>query len=197
MSTAPLPLTREEALSFLRQLNHDSSDIPHYLATEAIMRALAKEWKEDPDYWGILGLLHDVDWSLTKDNQKEHCIKAEELLADKGFQKEEITIIQSHGYGCDQIPALKDRLRTQRIEFALASAETITGLIYAYALMRERRITDMAPSKLKKKFKDKSFAAGCNRTIIQEIEKTGMDMDRFFSIAIQAMQSIKESIGLE
>ena len=196
MEKKELPVSREEALALLGSMNPGEADMLHYIETEAVMRLLAEKFGEDPDYWGMLGLLHDVDWALTKNNQEEHCIRAEKILAEKGFSGEDIQIIQSHGYGCEQIPALKEKQRTQKIEFALAAAETVTGLIYAYALMRGKSISGMEPSKLKKKFKDKSFAAGCNRDVIREIENTGLTIDEFFETAIGAMQSVKEEIGL-
>lgn len=197
MEKKELPVSREEALALLESMNPGEADMLHYIETEAVMRLLAGKFGEDPDYWGMLGLLHDADWALTKNNPEEHCIKVKEILAEKGFGDQDIQIIQSHGYGCEQIPALKDKKRTQKIEFALAASETVTGLIYAYALMRGKSISGMEPSKLKKKFKDKNFAAGCNRDIIKEIENAGLTIDEFFAIAISAMQSVKEEIGLQ
>lgn len=191
-----LSIDRDSALKLLRSMEQEDSDMLHYLETEAVMRALAEKFGENPDYWGILGLLHDVDWALTKNNQSEHCIKAREILEKVGFDDYSIDIIQSHGYGCEEIPSLLNKKRSQKIEFALASAETVVGLIYAYALMRNKTISGMEVSKLKKKFKDKKFAAGCNREIILEIEKTGLTLEEFFQISIEALTNIKETIGL-
>lgn len=195
--TMPLPLTREEAISWIKSMQQEQSDINHYLESEAIMRALAEKFGEDIEYWGMLGLLHDIDWPLTKNNLKEHCIKSAEILKQKGFDEKFISIIQSHGYTNDIIPSLKDKVRTIKVEFALAAAETLTGLIYSYALMRGKKISDMETAGLKKKFKDKSFAANCNREIIKEIEKTGLPLDEFFQISIEAIKKIKKEIGLE
>lgn len=192
-----LPITREEAVVLLKSIDQQTSDMNHYLEAEAIMRALAKRFGEDVDYWGMLGLLHDVDWALTKNDVKEHCIKAVELLKRNGFDEKFIQIVQSHGYGYDIIPALKDKQRTGRVEHALIAAETLTGLIYAYALMKGKKISDMEVKGLKKKFKDKSFAANCNRESIGEIEKTGITLDEFFELSINAMKEIKSQIGLE
>jgi len=188
MEKKKMPISREEAFVLLKGMNPDDANMLHYIETEAVMRQLDEKFAEDTEYWGMLGLLHDVDWSLTKNNQEEHCMKAKEILSKKGFSEQHIQIIQSHGCNCEQIPPLKDRQKTQKIEFTLASAETVTGLIYAYALMHGKSISGMEPSKLKKKFKDKGFAAGCNREIIGEIEKTGLTIDEFFAIAIDAMQ---------
>ena len=191
-----LPITRERAIELLKSMPQKDSDWNHYLESEAIMRAVAEKFGEDVEYWGMLGLLHDVDWALTKENWEEHCVKAEEILKENYFDEEFIQTIQSHGYGYNEIPKFKDKKREKKIEHALAASETVTGLIYAYALMRGRKISDMDISGLKKKFKDKSFAANCNREIIKEIEQI-IPLDEFFGIAIKAMQGIKEDIGLE
>lgn len=190
-----LAMTREEAIKLLRSMPQNESDFNHYLESEAIMKALAEKLGEDTDYWGMLGLLHDVDWALTRDNCKEHCLKAVEILREKGFDEEFIENVISHGYGYDAIPSLRDKKRSKKIEFALAASETLTGIIYAYALMRGKKISDMDVSGLKKKFKDKRFAANCNREIVKEIEGL-RGMEEFFEIAIKAMQDIREEIGL-
>jgi putative nucleotidyltransferase with HDIG domain len=104
-----LPITREEAIDLLKSMPQLDSDMNHYLETEAIMRALAERFGEDVEYWGMLGLLHDVDWALTRNDWKEHCTKAVEILRAKGFDDTFIENLQSHGYGYDEIPALKDK----------------------------------------------------------------------------------------
>ena len=190
-----LPISRKQAIELLKSMPQQQSDWNHYLESEAIMKALADKLGEDTEYWGMLGLLHDIDWALTKENLKEHCIKAAEILKKKGFDSEFIQIIQSHGYGYSIIPSFADKKRENKIEHALAASETATGLIYAYALMRGKKISDMEVSGLKKKFKDKRFAENCDREIIKEIEQI-MPIDEFFEIAIKAMQGIKEQIGL-
>lgn len=181
----------------LKSMDQQASDMNHYLETEAIMRALARRFGEDAEYWGMLGLLHDVDWALTRNDWKEHCIKAAEILKQKGFDEKFIQIVQSHGYGWDEIPAFKDKKRVEKAEYALIAAETLTGIIYAYALMRGRKISDMDVKGLKKKFKDKSFAENCNRELVKDIEKTGLTLDEFFELSINALKEIKEEIGLE
>lgn len=197
MEKKNMPVTREEALKVLSDMNQEDADMLHYLETEAVMRALAERFGEDADRWAMLGLLHDVDWAMTKKEQAGHCIMAVEILEGMGFDAEDIGIIQSHGYGCNEIPRLAEKERKEKIEFALAAAETVTGLIYAYALMREKSITGMEVSKLRKKYKDKRFAAGCSREIISEIEKAGLSLDEFFETAINAISGIKDSIGLK
>ncbi|MEK6913832.1 MAG: HDIG domain-containing metalloprotein [Nanoarchaeota archaeon] len=190
-----LPISKEQAIELLKKYPQSDSDMNHYLESEAIMRSLAKKIGEDEDYYGMLGLLHDVDWSLTKNNVKEHLTLAPEILKNAGFDNEFVEIIISHGYGYD-CAGLKDKKRTKKIEYALASSETLTGLIHAYALMRGGKISDMEAKGLKKKFKDKAFAAGCNRQIIEEIENLGFSLDDFFEIAIEGIKNIKEQVGL-
>jgi putative nucleotidyltransferase with HDIG domain len=191
-----LPITREEAITLLKSMPQLESDMNHYLETEVIMRALAERFGEDIEYWGILGLLHDVDWSLTKNNCAEHCIKATEILKKQGFDEEFIENVQSHGYGYDEIPPLKDKKRTSKIQYSLIAAETLTGIIYSYALMRGRDISSMAVKGLKKKFKDRKFAEKCNRDLVREIELTGISLSEFFELAINSIKGINEQIGL-
>ena len=191
-----LPITRQQALELLKSMPQTEADMNHYLESEAIMRSLANKFNEDPEYWGMLGLLHDIDWAITKDDVQRHCLKAVGILEENGFDQRFIQTVQSHGYGWDLMPALKDKKRTEKVEHALAAAETITGLIYAYALMRGKKISDMDSSGLKKKFKDKKFAENCNRGIIKEIELTGILLEEFFQLSIDALKNIKEQIGL-
>lgn len=189
-------ISRQEAIELLKKYNtsEDTSDWNHFLESEAVMRFLAKKLDEDEEYWAMLGLLHDVDWGLVKNNPKEHLTKTKEILSEAGFDEKFISIVISHGYGFDCADCL-DKKRTERVEFALASAETVTGLVYAYARMRGNKISDMETQGLKKKFKDKAFAAGCRREIILECENF-MPLDDFLSVAIEAMKSIKSEIGL-
>lgn len=196
MEKKKLPINREQAIELLKKYPQEESDMNHYLESETIMRALAEKFEEDGEYWGMLGLLHDVDWALTKNEVAEHCIKVEEILKDVGFDEEFIQIIQSHGYGHEVIPKFKDKQRTEKIEYALAASETLTGIIYAYALMRGKKISDMEVKGLKKKFKDRAFAANCDREIIKEIEKTGLTLDEFLELSINAIKKIKDEIGL-
>ena len=193
---AILPITREQAIELLKSMPQSESDMNHYLESEAIMRALAEKLGEDVEYWGMLGLLHDIDWAFTRDNWAEHCTKAVEILKEKGFSDEFINDVQSHGYGYDAIPALKEKKREKKIEHALAASETLTGIIYAYALLKGRKISDMEVKGLKKKFKDKRFAANCNREIIKEIENIGLSLDEFFELAVNAIKGIAGQIGL-
>ena len=192
-----LPITREEALNLLKSQSPSKSEMNHYLESEAIMKGLAEKLEEDVDYWAMLGLLHDVDWTLTKENPSNHLTKAPEILKNAGFDENFINIVVSHGHGFEEIPHLKDKQRTEKIQHALAASETLTGLIHAYALMRNKRISDMEVKGLKKKFKDKTFAASIRRDIIKEIENLGLELDEFLELSINAIKGIKEDVGLE
>jgi uncharacterized protein len=188
-----LPITRDQALELLAKHTKDKSDMIHYLESEAIMGALAKEFGEDEAYWKMLGLLHDVDWGLTKENHALHCTMAPDILKQAGFDDRFIQIVLSHGYGWD-VSDLKDKKRTEKVEFALAASETVTGLIHAYAILR-KGLEGMEVSGVKKRMKEKSFAKNVNRDIIMESEKLGITLDRFLEIAIKALQSIAKEVG--
>lgn len=187
-------ISREQALELLKKYNQKPANMNHYLESEAIMKALAKKLGEDENYWAMLGLMHDVDWELTETNSKEHLTKAPEILKQAGFDDEFISTVVSHGYGFE-CAGLENKIREKKVEHALAAAETVTGLVYAYARMRGNKIEDMEVSGLKKKFKDKAFAAGCRREIIKEIESL-MPLDEFLQLSIDALKAIKDEIGL-
>ena len=194
MST--LPITREQAWELLKKYNSDKTDLNHYLESEAVMRELAKKLGEDEEYWGMLGLIHDIDWGITKNNVQTHLTKAPEILKEAGFDDEFIDVILSHGYGFE-VAGLKDKKRSGKIQHALAASETITGLIHAYALMRGGRVSDMEAKGLKKKFKDKTFAAKIDRDIIKECEQLGLTLEEFFEVAINGIKNIKEEVDLK
>lgn len=193
-----IPISREQAIEILKKYNNleDKSDWNHFLESEAIMGELAEKLGEDKEKWKMLGLLHDIDWGITKNNSVEHLTKAPEILKQAGFDDEFISNIVAHGCGFE-CAGLKDKKRTKKEEYALAASETLTGLIHAYALMRGKRISDMEISGLKKKFKDKTFAAAINRDIIKECENLGISLDEFLGIGISAMKRIKNEVGLE
>ncbi|MBI2044436.1 HDIG domain-containing protein [Candidatus Pacearchaeota archaeon] len=190
-----LSISRQEALELVKKYNSDERDLIHYLESEAIMREVASKLGEDVGYWGMLGLLHDIDWGLTKEDVSSHLTKAPRLLKEAGFDDEFISAVLSHGYDYEELPHLKDKKRIKKIEFALAASETLTGLIHAYALMRGGKISDMGVAGLRKKFKDKAFAAGCDREIIKEAENF-MNFDEFLQCGIEGIKKIKEKAGL-
>lgn len=186
-------ITREEALALLRQYNQEPFHILHALTVEGIMRWYSKElgFGEDEEYWGIVGLLHDIDF---EQYPEEHCKKAPELLCAGGVGEDMIRSICSHGYGlcCDVEPE-------HLMEKVLFAADELTGLIGAAARMRPSKSTkDMEVSSLKKKFKDKRFAAGCSRDVIRDgAERLGWELDELFTKTIEAMRSCEDAVNVE
>lgn len=186
-------ITREEALNLLQKYNKESFHIQHGLTVEGAMRWYAKElgYGEEEEYWGIVGLLHDIDFELYPE---EHCVKAPELLREAGVGEDMIYSICSHGYGicCDLEPK-------HEMEKVLFAADELTGLIGAAARMRpSKSVMDMEVSSLKKKFKDKRFAAGCSRDVIRQgAERLGWELNDLFEKTILAMRSCEEQINIE
>ncbi len=186
-------LNREQALELLKEYNKESFHILHGLTVEGIMRHFAKElgYAEEEEYWAIVGLLHDIDFELYPE---EHCKKAPELLRKANVGDDMINSICSHGYGiCSDV---EPKHEMEKIMFA---ADELTGLIGAAARMRpSKSVMDMELSSLKKKFKDKKFAAGCSRDIIKiGAERLGWELDELFERTIMAMRSCEERIRKE
>ena len=186
-------LTREQALDLLKKYNKEPFHIQHALTVEGVMRWYARElgYAEEEEYWGITGLLHDIDFELFPE---QHCLKAPELLKEGGAGEDMIYSICSHGYGicCDVEPK-------EEMEKVLFAADELTGLIWSAALMRpSKSVMDMEVKSLKKKFKDKRFAAGCSRDVISTgAERLGWDLNELFEKTILAMRSCEESIAEE
>lgn len=188
-------ITREAALELLKKYNKEPFHILHGLTVEGVMRWYAKElgFEEDIEYWGIVGLLHDIDFELFPE---EHCKKAVDLLKEANVGEDMIDSICSHGYGiCSDIEP------KHIMEKVLFASDELTGLIGAAARMRpSKSVMDMEVSSLKKKFKDKSFAAGCSRDVIsQGAQMLGWELNELFEKTIEAMRSceatIQEEIG--
>ena len=186
-----MELTREQAMGLLRKYNTEPFHIQHALTVEGVMRWFAQESGEDPDFWGLCGLLHDVDFEKWPE---QHCRKAPELLAEVNASAEMVHAICSHGYGicCDVEP-------TAQMEKILFAADELTGLIGAAARMRpSKSVMDMELSSLKKKFKDKKFAAGCSRDVIRTgAERLGWSLDEMMEKTILAMRSCEASVAKE
>ena len=184
-------ISREDALALLKKYNSESFHIQHALTVEGVMRWFAKELghADEEDFWGITGLLHDIDFEQFPE---EHCVKAPELLREGGVSEEMIHAICSHGFGlcCDVEPTLE-------MEKVLFAADELTGLIWSCALMRPSKSTkDMEVKSLKKKFKDKRFAAGCSREVITRgAERLGWELDELFAKTIEAMRSCEDSVA--
>lgn len=192
-----LGINYQQAQELLNKYIVDSMTKMHSRESEVLMRALARKFGENEEEWGIIGLLHDIDWDLTKNNTSEHCIKAQELLKEAGASDFLIETIISHGYNLEAIPELKNKERSTKIQYCLAAAETLTGLIIASALVQpDKKLASVSLESLKKKFKNKAFAAKCNREIIMECEKSGILLDDFLQIGLSAMQGIAAELGL-
>ena len=184
-------LTREEAFSLLRKYNKEPFHIQHALTVEAVLRWYAKElgYGEEEEYWGITGLLHDIDFELYPD---QHCEKAPGLLREAGVGEDMIYSICSHAYGiCVDV---EPKHEMEKILFAI---DELTGLIWSAALMRpSKSVMDMEVKSLKKKFKDKRFAAGCSRDVIRTgAERLGWEMDVLFERTIEAMRASEAEIA--
>ena len=186
-----MELTREQAMGLLRKYNTEPFHIQHALTVEGVMRWFAQKSGEDPDFWGLCGLLHDVDFEKWPE---QHCRKAPELLAEVNASAEMVHAICSHGYGicCDVEP-------TAQMEKILFAADELTGLIGAAARMRpSKSVMDMELSSLKKKFKDKKFAAGCSRDVIRTgSDRLGWSLDELMEKTILAMRSCEASVAKE
>lgn len=184
-------INREQALSALQEYNQEPFHIQHALTVEGVMRWYAQElgYGEDADFWATVGLLHDIDFEKWPE---EHCKKAPELLEKAGCGPEFIHAVCSHGYGlcCDVEPE-------HEMEKVLFAADELTGLIGAAARMRpSKSCQDMELSSLKKKFKDKKFAAGCSRDVIRQgAERLGWELDTLLEKTILAMRSCEDSIN--
>ena len=185
--------TREEAFALLKRYNKEPFHIQHALTVEGVMKWYANElgYGEEADYWAITGLLHDIDFELYPE---EHCQKAPGLLREGGASEDMIRSVCSHGYGlCSDV---KPEHEMEKVLFAV---DELTGLIGAAALMRpSKSVADMETSSVKKKFKDKRFAAGCSRDVIsQGAENLGWELNELFEKTILAMRSCEKQIQEE
>ncbi|NLX77430.1 MAG: hydrolase [Clostridiaceae bacterium] len=189
-------ITREEALALLKKYNRDPFHIRHALTVEAVMKWFARElgYGDEEEYWGIVGLLHDIDFELYPD---EHCIKAPELLREAGVSEDIIHSVVSHGYGITpKCGVTIDVAPEHEMEKVLFAVDELTGLIWAAALMRpSKSAKDMELKSLKKKYKSKGFAAGCSREIIERgAEQLGWELDKLLSMTLQAMADSEDII---
>ena len=192
-----LNITYEQAQDLVAQYISDPITKMHLRESEVFMRSLAKKFGENEDEWGIIGLLHDIDWDITKNNPSEHCIKAQDILKKAGGSDFLIETIISHGYGLKEIPQLKEKQRSTKIQYCLSAAETLTGLIVSSALVQpDKKLQSVSLESLKKKFKTKAFAAKCNRDIIMECEKAGVPLEEFLQLGLSSLQSISNELGL-
>ena len=186
-------ISREAAFQLLQNYNKDPFHIQHALTVEAVMKWFAREegYGDDAEYWGIVGLLHDIDF---EEYPEEHCIKAPELLRDGGVGEDIIHAVVSHGYGITV-----DVAPEHPMEKILFAADELTGLIWACALMRPSKSTkDMELKSLKKKYKNLKFAAGCSRDVISKgAEQLGWELADLQQKTLDAMKATEDKINAE
>ncbi len=183
--------TREEAYSLLTQYNDNESLIKHALAVEGVMRYFARKRGEDEEKWGIIGLVHDLDYGQFPE---EHCHKSDEILRELGWPEEYIRAVISHGWGiCSDVEPKTE------LEKVLYAVDELTGLVVTTALVRpSKSVLDVKAKSVKKKWKDKRFAAGVDRSIIEKgAQMLGVELTELITDTIMGMQEVAEEIGLK
>jgi len=182
--------TREIAWELLKEYNQSESLIKHALAVEGVMRHFAELFGEDPEKWGIIGLIHDLDYEKYPD---QHCTKTKEILEERNWPQDYIRAVVSHGWQiCSDVEPV------ERMEKVLYTIDELTGLITATALMRpSKSVKDLTVKSVKKKWKQKSFAAGVDRSIIERgAQMLGMELNEVIEETIKGMQKVADAIGL-
>ncbi|HSM74334.1 MAG TPA: hydrolase [Desulfobacterales bacterium] len=182
--------TRAEAFALLQKYNRSESLIKHALAVEGVMRHFARQNGQDEEKWGIVGLVHDLDYEQFPE---AHCRKTEEILTAEGWPAEMIRAVVSHGWGiCSEVRP------ESPMEKTLYAVDELTGLVATTALVRpSRSVLDLTAQSVKKKWKDKRFAAGVDRAIIERgAEMLGMDRSALITETIRGMRTVAEAIGL-
>ncbi len=183
--------TREEAYALLTKYNKTESLLKHALAVEGVMRYSAQKRGEDEDKWGIIGLIHDLDYEQFPE---EHCRKSEEILKENGWPDDYIRAVVSHGWGiCSDIEPQTE------LEKVLYAIDELTGLVVTTALVRpSKSVLDLKPKSVKKKWKDKRFAAGVDRSIIEKgAQMLGMELADLMTDTIMGMREVADEIGLK
>jgi len=183
--------TREETFELLKKYNKSESLIKHALAVEGVMRYCARKRGEDEEKWGIIGLIHDLDYEKYPE---EHCKKTEEILKENNWPEEYIRAVVSHGWGiCSDVEP------QSRMEKVLFAVDELTGLVFTTALVRpSKSVMDMKPKSVKNKWKDKRFAAGVDRSIIEKgADMLGVEVSELIADTIMGMREVAEAIGLK
>ena len=183
-------LNREEALTLLQESSPEPHLIQHALASEAVLRALAEKLGEDPDLWALTGLLHDLDYPLTQAEPEKHGLAAAEQLTGK-LPESALQAIRAHNGEMNGVAP------QTVFDYALRCGESVTGLIVTAALVRPTGMEGMEVKSLKKKMKDKAFAASVNRDCIRQCEQAGLPLDDFLALSIVAMGAIDAELGLK
>jgi len=183
-------MNREEAVKLVKENIHKENLFKHMLAVEAIMKGVAEYLGENEEKWGLLGLIHDIDFGKTENNPDKHALMAEEILKDK-VDGEIIRAIKSHNFEHTNVnPETK-------MEKALIAADAISGLVIAAALIiPSKKLADVKSESIGRKFKQKDFARNCNRENILFCEQIGVPREKFFEISLKALQEISDELGL-
>lgn len=183
-------ISRDDAFELLKSTEKEPNLINHALESEAVMRALAAKLGKDVELWGVTGLLHDLDYSITKDDDSRHGLDTAAMLEGK-LPQEALDAIRRHA--CEMNGSEEP---DTEFDFGLRCGETVTGLVHAGALVRPTKIDGMKVKSLKKKMKDKAFAASVNRDCIRECDKIGLELGEFLQLAIASITPIAPQVGL-
>lgn len=185
-------MERKRALELLHTHVKNDRMIAHSLASEAVLRALADRLGEDPDKWGLAGLLHDLDVELTHADPRTHALQGARMLEEEGLDPDIVEAVKLHNEMAEG-----NEPRHKPLHHALAAGETITGLITATALVYpDRKVASVKPKSITKRMKEKAFAASVNRDTIRECEKLGLELPEFVELSLNAMKEIGPEIGL-
>lgn len=183
-------ISRDEAMELLKSKNSEANLINHALESEVVMRGLAQKLGQDEELWSLTGLLHDLDYATTSEDHARHGLDTVEILEGK-LPVEALNAIKRHA--CEMNGSEEP---STQFDFALRCGETVTGLVHAGALVRPTKIDGMKTKSLKKKMKDKAFAASVNRDCIRECENIGIELGEFLQIAIDSIKEIAPEVGL-
>jgi len=184
-------MDRSQALELLKEHIKNKNMLKHSLASEAVLKALAKHLNQDVDKWGIAGLLHDIDAEITNADPKTHGLKGAEMLTELNIDPEIVDAIKMHN---EEATELK---RTTMFQYAMAAGETITGLIIATTLVYpDKKLSSVKPKSITKRMKQKAFAASVNRETIMECERIGIPLPVFAAICLDALCGISDELGL-
>ena len=183
--------TRQTAFALLKEYNKSESLIKHALAVEGVMRHMAKKAGEDVEKWGVIGLIHDLDYEMYPE---QHCIMTEKILRENKWPEEYIRAVLSHGWGL-----ATDVEPVSRLEKTIYAVDELTGLVATSALVRpSKSVLDMEARSVKKKWNDRRFAAGVNRDVIEKgAEMLGITLDELITDCILGMREVAEEIGLK
>lgn len=176
-------------LELLKKYVKDDKLIKHCIATAAVMRELAKELGENDERWWTIGILHDIDYEQTQGDMEKHGIVGAEILLKEGVDEGIAEVVRRHNH-------LLFSDYEEPVEIALQAADSVSGLIVACALIKGGKITEVTPQTVKKKFKEKSFAAGCDRGRIKMIEKLNISLEKLYEVSIRGLTAVKEELGL-